>query len=201
MPKRTRSPKLQKKVSKSKEPSFTVPQLPVGPASSLSATPVSQPLSVAKSTVSTPGLPIQTSSLPESTSSTSYPKELLKSLHTTTLKQLQDLIDYYRVEGSIGPDQIRKADKILNATSFEEASILAKKAVDSGFLYCMGMWGQGKAEGPRTVENLEKSAKRNEAFADWMEKKGNNKSAAKYRQKALEIRDEISDIRRRENGS
>ncbi len=122
--------------------------------------------------------------------------ERLKQIHEYTINECNKQLNHYGVEGGIAPHTLKKIELILIAPDPDRGALLAKKALDSNFLNCLYQWSQGNASGPKTVEYLEKQARRAEKFAEWMIKKGNNKAAKSQRKRAKELRAEANSLKK-----
>lgn len=117
----------------------------------------------------------------------------LEDIHRSTSLQVSALIKYYQVDAEAIPEHtLAKVNSILQAKDVNEASELAKKAIESGRMYCLGMWSQKKAKGPRTKAFVTKQAKREDAFAARMKEKEFNAAAKKHKKLAKELWLEVS---------
>jgi hypothetical protein len=187
MPKRTLSPKRPGRGRKSKQPQSTLPPSPAGP--------VTNSLETQESNSSIIESPIDPISAYPAQVSTEYLNLYLKDLHKTALETISSYVGYYQVEESIPPYTLAKVDAILISSNMEDAKERARKATQSGFMYCLYMWANGKAKGPRTKEFIEHEAKKEDALAARLEAKGYRESAAKHRLQALSLWDELATMR------
>lgn len=185
MPKRMRLPKQPEMELKQKELQSTLLPTPVGLVSSL--------LETQESIISTtPNSIIQIQELPQPTNISFI--ESLRELHKKAFDSVISNLFYYQVEGEPPVHTLQKVDAILLATDSVSATSLTEKAIESGYMYCLGMWASGKAKGPRNKKFLLKEIKKEEAFAGRMKAKGFKLAAKKHKELAKALHLELAKI-------
>lgn len=100
----------------------------------------------------------------------------LKNLFEVTRKKCIATCEYYGgSKDTMDVRHLEKLDRILDAESFKEAELLARKAEDCVFTTCLSLWGKGKIRGPNSVELWENKANKAESLARYFEKQAQDK--------------------------
>lgn len=118
----------------------------------------------------------------------------LKELQQRSLVEMKSTAEHYGLP-ELHDRHMEKLQKVLTAQTYEEGEALAKRATDSVFLTCLSAWSSKRIPGPRTPEILEKKAKQADSLAKFQESRGNDKDAAKQKDRAERLRNEAGVLR------
>lgn len=118
----------------------------------------------------------------------------IEKLHASTCRSLLESADKHELDGGI-PERLRqKVDKILKASSYDEAEKLAADAIDSMYLHCLA---SSYKTGTARAERLDEQALIEERLAAICEQAGEKRSAKahlgnaeKFRAKAKKMRED-----------
>jgi hypothetical protein len=124
------------------------------------------------------------------------PQEALKALVEDTKARMLETADYYGLpHDHIEGRHWLKMDRILAATTPEEAIFLQRRAIQAVLMTCLYCWHERRIRGPASPENFEKKAKSAESLAKWQEKQGNDEAAVKQKERAAALRREADAAR------
>lgn len=124
--------------------------------------------------------------------------------HAALLVAIQQTSDHYRYTikfGKLPEHTVEKARKVLIAIDQAEAERLAKAAEESMFMACLGAWSRGYIQGPAKPEdayNLAQQATKLESLALMLKKKGDMDGFKDQMMKAVELREKVRDLLRKE---
>jgi hypothetical protein len=121
----------------------------------------------------------------------------IQAIFTRAKQEMRDMADHYQMPWERLEDRhFEKLSRVLEAKSSKEADEQRGRAVFAVQMVSLACRQKGLIPGPKTVENFQKKAKGAESLAKLKEKQGNDKAAAKQRERAETLWAQAEELKR-----